>query len=365
MSLGIFPEHSRNRVQSAGDRIRRGTATHEDMAVLENWRASHAHVINTFQANLRRRTRGTGILVGQRLKRRVTIVDKLSRQAGMNLARMHDIAGCRVIFSNTKELLEFRAELIKSRAQHERLTAERDQFNYIERPKSSGYRGIHDVYRYHSYAKAADKWSGLLVEIQFRTRAQHAWATAVEIADLLTRSRGKFAEADDDYQHFFKVCSEIIARTTENSNSCFPEMSDSDLTKAFEAANKSTNLLEILRRTNQVSTDLSEKFFKKKLNTILTYPYEGGTMLRVYSFDDTRKAIERYEELEKELEGKADVVLVRAEDANSLMKVFQNYFTDARDFVRYVTRGVDTLNKSKTTKTKIRTKPRAKLKSGE
>lgn len=352
MSLGIYPEHSRNRVQSAGDRIRKGTATAEDMAVLDNWRASHAHVINTFQANLRRRTRGTGILVGQRLKRRVTIVDKLSRQSGMNLARMHDIAGCRVIFSNTKELLKFRAELIKSRAQHARLTEDRDQFNYIDHPKSSGYRGIHDVYRYHSYAKSADKWSGLLVEIQFRTRAQHAWATAVEIADLLTRSRGKFAEADDDYQQFFRVCSEIIARTNENSTSCYPDMTNGEVSAAFGDANKKTNLLEILRRTNQVSPDLSEKFFKKKLNTILIYPFEGGTMLRVVTVDDTRKAIERYEELEKEMEGKADVVLVRAEDANSLMKVFQNYFTDARDFVRYIGRGVETLNKSKASKFK-------------
>ena len=139
------------------------------MVVVENWRASHAHVIKTFQANLRRRTRNTNFLVGQRLKRRITIEDKLRRQPEMNLARMHDIAGCRVIFPTLVELLEFRKKFNSSRSKHRRITKERDQFNYIERPKSTGYRGIHDVYKYDSFAPSAKQWNGLSIEVQYRT----------------------------------------------------------------------------------------------------------------------------------------------------------------------------------------------------
>lgn len=352
VSQGIAPKYSRSRVTKAGDNIRANTATDEDMKVLENWRASHVHVVNTFQANLRRRTRGTGFLVGQRLKRRVTIIDKLERQAGMNLARMHDIAGCRVIFPNVSALEDFRASFVRSRSLHERVTAERDQFNYITNPKDSGYRGIHDVYKYRSYAKSAEAWSGLLVEVQYRTRAQHAWATAVEIADLLTRSRGKFSEGDTHYQAFFSVCSEIIARTQEKQTSCLKNLTNAELLERFRSCNDETNLLEILDRTNRVSSTLTSNFFKKKLNTILIYPYvreEKGPILQVLSLADSRRALEEYARLEKENADTADVVLVRAEDGNTLMKVFQNYFTDARDFVRFIKDGLAKLERAKPT----------------
>lgn len=347
MSIGIAPLHSKTQVTKAGNRIREGNATAGDLEILENWRASHSHVMNTFQANLRRRTRDYEYLVGQRLKRRVTIIDKLTRQPGMNLSRMHDIAGCRVIFPSVSELVKFRSDFIDSRAKHERLTAERDQFNYLENPKHSGYRGIHDVYRYQSYAQSSEAWSGLLIEVQYRTRAQHAWATAVEIADLLTKSRGKFSEGTDEYQEFFQACSEIIARTIEQSTSCCGHLSDSELLKFFEEKNKATNLLEILSRTNTASSAMTEGIFKKKLNVILEYPFntvENQAYLKVRSFKDTRRAIEEYEKLETESAGIADVVLVRAEDSATLMKVFQNYFTDARDFVQYVRDGLNMLS---------------------
>lgn len=281
MSIGISPGYSKGRVNRAGNAIRAGNFTDEDIDVLENWRASHAHVINTFQANLRRRTRHTEYLVGQRLKRRSTIIDKLTREDGMNLARMHDIAGCRVIFPDVSALHEFRKEFIDSRAQHIRATAERDQFNYINQPKISGYRGIHDVYKYRSYASSADAWSGLLVEVQYRTKAQHAWATAVEIADLLTRSRGKFSEAQEDYQCFFKACSEIIARTQEDSNSCLSQLTNDRLLKYYNRYNKKTKLLDLLKRSNVFDPALAGEVFKERLNTILVYRFDSDSSLEV------------------------------------------------------------------------------------
>jgi hypothetical protein len=55
--------------------------------------------------------------------------------------------------------------------------------------------------------------------------------------------------------------------------------------------------------------------------------------------------LERYEEFERELKDTADIVLVKAEDADMLMKVFQNYFNDTRDFIEYVKSGVMSLSK--------------------
>jgi ppGpp synthetase/RelA/SpoT-type nucleotidyltranferase len=103
-----FPGGSKSRVNRAGDRIRAGEATAEDLSVVEDWRAAHRAVLNTFQAILRERARDAGAKVAQRHKRRRTIVDKLSRLPSMNLSRMDDVAGCRLIFRRIKDLYDFR-----------------------------------------------------------------------------------------------------------------------------------------------------------------------------------------------------------------------------------------------------------------
>jgi putative GTP pyrophosphokinase len=75
----VQPAYSKKQITKAGARIANGEFSAADVVKLENWRASHAWVINTFQVNLRRRSRGRDIVVGTRLKRRATIVNKLHR----------------------------------------------------------------------------------------------------------------------------------------------------------------------------------------------------------------------------------------------------------------------------------------------
>ncbi len=136
--------YTKGELDRAGERIRAGQASPGDLPMLDNWRASHLYVINTFQAALRaRRTRfpkGNLVTIAQRLKRRPTIIDKLSREPGMSLSRMHDIAGCRLIFADVTTLQEFRKGVLSSRARHE-LVGGVDRYDYLRNPKQSGYRG--------------------------------------------------------------------------------------------------------------------------------------------------------------------------------------------------------------------------------
>lgn len=104
----VFPGGSKSRVNRAGENVRAGTSTVEDLNVIEEWRAAHRGVLNTFQAILRNRTRDIGVTVAQRHKRKRTIFDKLKRIPRMQLSRMDDIAGCRLIFENVKELYALR-----------------------------------------------------------------------------------------------------------------------------------------------------------------------------------------------------------------------------------------------------------------
>lgn len=163
----IFPQYSKGRVNRAGDAVRAGVVAEEDEEVIENWRASHNYVLNTFQATLRRHARENDITVAQRLKRRTTIYDKLTRQNGMQLARMHDIAGCRLIFDNVEAMLATRSKIIGSRFKHKRRN-ELDDYDYLKSPKDTGYRGLHDIYEYVSFTGTAEKWNGLLIELMER-----------------------------------------------------------------------------------------------------------------------------------------------------------------------------------------------------
>src|SRR5687767_3805814 len=108
MIANEYPGGSKSRVNRAGEGVRAGNPTDDDLNVIEEWRAAHRGVLNTFQAILRNRTRGSDVIVAQRHKRKRTIFDKLARLPGMQLARMDDVAGCRLIFADIKTLYSFR-----------------------------------------------------------------------------------------------------------------------------------------------------------------------------------------------------------------------------------------------------------------
>ncbi len=325
-----YPGGSKSRVSRAGDNVRHDQATAEDLAVIESWRAAHRGVINTFQAILRNRLRGQRVTVAQRHKRRNTIFDKLKRLPGMQLARMDDVAGCRLIFRNEKELRKFRRSLHKARFNH-KLRHNPDKYDYIENPKSTGYRGIHDIYEYDVNSDAGKGLKGLYVEIQYRTLVQHAWATAVEIVGFITESQPKFERGDERYHQAMALASEILARAHESRTGPFPDVSDRDLLEEFLILDQELGLLQTLRGLHQAKSDISDK-----KNSILIFDPAGELTIR--SYRDATDALRDLFELEKELPGK-DIVLVRADSSDEVRTAFRNYFTDAREFVRLLDAG--------------------------
>ena len=80
-----FPGGSKSRVNKAGDAVRNGNPTPDDIDVIDRWREAHRYVLNTFQAILRNRTKNSRIVVAQRHKRKRTIFGKLQRFPGWNL----------------------------------------------------------------------------------------------------------------------------------------------------------------------------------------------------------------------------------------------------------------------------------------
>ena len=228
------PWGSRGAINRAGEALRAKSILSDDQLIgLEEWRLAHKQVINSFQSLLRQRARGQQIEVAQRLKRRSTIIDKLSRQSRMQLARMDDVAGCRLIFPNVSDLKGFRDELHQAKFNHIRKN-DAEKYDYIVSPTDRGYRGIHDVFEYRARANRSTACNGLLIELQYRTELQHAWATAVEVVTQMTENEPKFDRGDRRHIRLFCLASEMLARVHEQRKSCLPDMPDRLLVEEFE-----------------------------------------------------------------------------------------------------------------------------------
>lgn len=343
------PPTSKSAVRRAGAAISAGRATHDEFALVEQWRSSHAYVINTFQAWLKGHIgrQGAYIEFAQRLKRRNTVIGKLKRRDAQgnplisDVASMHDFAGCRMIFDNLEEMNEFRmymhSSAVMRNVDHElRHASDPDKYNYVETPKFTGYRGIHDVYRHFPRGSKRREerkpWDGLLVEIQYRTRAQHAWATAVEISDLLDAEQTKFELDQSERGRFFALASEIIARQAEDLDRAFVNQSTHDLRRELQLLE---NQLGILRRLKLLRQFEDEERLQRHSVLNIYLDERNEPALEVLSFRNPSDAIEKASELEAS-ENSLNAVYVRSDNPQQLRSAYRNYFYDPVDFVELI-----------------------------
>lgn len=327
-----YPGGSKSKVNKAGENIRNGTATEEDEKIVENWRGAHRYVLNTFNVLLRKKIKGKNITIGQRHKRKSTIYDKLQRHRSMQLARMDDIAGCRLIFQNIQELEQFRKKFHGGKYLHE-LVNDVDKYNYILTPKRTGYRGIHDIYRYKVETPTGANLSGLYVEIQYRTEVQHSWATANEIIGQITRNRPKFESGDQLVIEQMALASEILSRSFENCNSCLPELSNKELIDRFDKLERKFKLIDKLRKVVMVQEHLGRN------NAILRIV---GEKLYLYPCASKTDAVKNMFQLERAYP-QSDLVLVHSATGDMIRKAFKNYFFDSSDFLHMIDEGREIL----------------------
>lgn len=341
------PPINKSAVRRAGFAISSGHATDDDYLLVDKWRAAHGYVINTFQAWLKGHINKQEYYIefAQRLKRRNTVTDKLLRKNSTgnpliaDVSAMHDFAGCRMIFNDVQQLMEFRSYIHSSQVMRNvehSLRHNPDKYNYIEHPKITGYRGIHDVYRHfpRGSTRSQEKkpWDGLLVELQYRTRAQHAWATAVEISDLLDGERTKFELDPTERGRFFSIASEIIARRHEGLSKAFLDLDTADLQAELQ---RLEDRLGILRRLELLKQFEDEENLQNH-NVLNIHRHANGSLeLEVLPFRTAALAIAKASELEAS-EDSVNAVYVRSDNPKQLRSAYRNYFYDPIDFVKII-----------------------------
>jgi putative GTP pyrophosphokinase len=126
----VEPKYSKNQVNRAG-KILATPASYsvndQEWAdeVLANWRACHGHPINTFQATLRQKLKAIDekAIVAQRLKRAPSIILKLQRFSGMQLARMQDIGGLRAVLRSVPRVRKLESAYLGAQFKHKLISS--------------------------------------------------------------------------------------------------------------------------------------------------------------------------------------------------------------------------------------------------
>ena len=323
---------SKKSVQKAGDILKNPQVGEDEysqaMQTLSQWRSLHSYPINTFQAALRgklKRGGYAGAIVAQRLKRTPSIIRKLTRFPEMNLARMQDIGGLRVIVKNLSAVYRLHESIIES-SEHE---AELPPKDYIKQPKADGYRSLHQVFKYKS--KLHPELNGLRIELQIRTELQHAWATAVETLGIIEKSSFKTGEGDQVYRDFFQLSSLLFTHY---------EMEEAgDIRAIAEQLIDYQERLQIFAKLKGVA--LSAKSFDQSaqdayhLLILDTSKPSPDINLLPFRKNELDMAEWMYRALEKDSKNNPniDIVLLSTNSAKNIKKAYPNYFLDTHRFI--------------------------------
>lgn len=334
-----IPRYSGNQINKAGKIIADPFSTpkerEEALVILNNWRAAHAYPLQVICSNLRQKN--PDAIVVQRLKRLESITGKIQRFPEMQLYKMQDLGGCRVIVDTIKQVYEAIDKYKSSRIRH----ILKREYDYIANPKESGYRSYHMVYQFHSESR--DTYNkNMFIEIQFRTKLQHMWATAVEMMGIYTKSNLKSSQGDYDILRFFTLVSSLFA-IQEKMPIC-PNTSDwaDELISEIKYLDNKNNIISTLSGLNVSINHASNKYNQrdKNLYYIILLNYDKMTVtVKPFKSSNLETATKLYGKIEQG--SNINVVLVSASSFETLRLAYPNYFADISFFVTKLRRVIE------------------------
>ncbi len=335
------PEYSQQEVNWAGRFLGsydRSQAQEKDLLraveVMENFRAAHAFPLNTLRRRLRVLANpiDTNAIIAHRLKRFFSIMNKLERFPGMTLSQMQDIGGCRAVV-NSVENVDSVVKVFKSSSIKHKLWHEDD---YIRKPRTSGYRGRHLMYRY--YSDKSKVFNKLRIEIQIRTAMQHSWATTVETVDAFTKQALKSSRGRADWERFFQLMETWMALQEGMPLVPGTPTHKATLKKELRQCAKELQVEKTLRGFTTALRITSKKprkhgkadFYLLSLNNI-----QESLTIAEYKRADLKRAVDMYARVEKRIRDHqlTDAVLVSVNTVQDLKRAYPNYYADTFEFV--------------------------------
>jgi hypothetical protein len=302
------------------------------LRVVNNWRACHAFPLNTLQVRLRGLAKDVdaNYTVAQRIKRLPAIESKLRRLRSVTLSTMQDLGGCRAVVTDNETAYELYQRFRTGRARH---IEERFQ-DKVEAPDSYGYRSRHLIYQYRSENNSIH--DGERIEVQIRSRLQHAWATALETVDTFLGQALKIHQGEDKWERFFALMGTVIARREDTPR--VPGTPDAvrPLVSNLRALARELNVDDRLRAV-RATIDLVRLAPKNVRYFLLDLDKSAQTVaITPYTARRAAEASTHMAELEEEyrLRDDRDVLLASAMSMGELRRAFPNYEADTDLFLQ-------------------------------
>lgn len=356
------PQFSKGQVDKAGKALARNNLSKleraETLNIINNWRSLHGYPLHIAKKNLQTRAWKVDMysISAQRLKRLSSIALKLRRNPNMKLTQMQDIGGCRAVLptmEEVEELIEVFEKGIAKNPPPKKLTlfdidtrqptkrekaANRselaEQYDYINNPKPDGYRSYHYVFKYRSAAEDKKIYNGLRIEIQIRSKLQHAWATAVEAVSTFTEQALKSGLGDIRWKRFFALMGSAIALrercpivpgTPTDETELVTE-----LKMLFRELQVQMVLMGITATVEMVSVEPDAQVYLLVLDA-------SKKILEIKSFKSNEMAIASQEYLlvEEQYSDNPAVqaVLVSVDSVTNLQSAYPNYYLDTEEFL--------------------------------
>jgi len=349
----VSPKYSRGDVDRAGDTLitqtLRESASAEEggalfdeyrsaLEIINNWRSSHSYPLQAIKMTLLNRAKlfDSQAVIAQRLKRLSSISTKLRRNPNMKLSQMQDLGGCRAVLKTVSGLNNLVAKYESSQAKNPNDRSEFvKKFDYVECPKSDGYRSVHLVYKYRSKSEARSNYNGLRIEIQIRSRLQHAWATAVETVSTFTGQALKSNIGDDRWKRFFALMGTAMA--FRERRPIVPQTPALKAELVDELKHLSVNLKveDILQGWN-TAVNLTGKTKDAHAFLLVLDVKERTISVKGFRQNELPEASEEYLQAEEQNKDKPQLqtVLVSVDSLEALRTAYPNYYLDTTAFIQ-------------------------------
>jgi hypothetical protein len=319
MATGTYRKISKGIVDKMGNLLRSEPQNEEALEILDTWRTMHAEPLQKVVAVVGEFYGESTTSLSSRLKRSVSMIEKLKRQPDMKLSRMQDIAGVRLVNTagfNTGLLSAF--NVIR-------------EYDYNNQPKASGYSAHHIVMNLKEGC-----YKDFQIELQIRTHLQHLWAMAVETAGMFYGEALKASQGNEDWLEFFKLASAALSHIEnrsvvgiyedKNVEDIQNELRDWGVKKTFFS--KLSAIKEVGEMTPEKKYDywLLELNIKKSENRIYGFvSNQLETATAMYAAKERTPAC---------LRGDVQVVLVSTQRFKDLRQAYPSYFLDVAEFVQ-------------------------------
>jgi ppGpp synthetase/RelA/SpoT-type nucleotidyltranferase len=336
-SKGIIDRAGAELIQPTTDR-----ALEEALAIINNWRACHSYPLQTIKMTLLRRAKNVSVsaVIAQRLKRLPSISLKLQHNEKMKLSQMQDIGGCRAVMPNIIDTQKLAMIYRTSRSKNPRSgrPIEHERYDYISEPKPDGYRSYHLIFKYQSKYDDKKVFDGQRIEIQIRSRLQHAWATAVETVQTFTGQalKSRIKEGDPDWLRFFSLMGSAIAMREKCPLVPGTPVKKAELVEEIRTLSDRLSVEHVLTSWGIAVNKLTDSQGEAVV-FLLVLDSEAKTLnTRPFKKDELALASEAYLQVEKETQGRPNLqaVLVSVESVEALREAYPNYYMDTTAFIQ-------------------------------